>query len=232
MNDEITTKSLNEYGFTTYDFPTEVTEKTELQQLDLDFCKYAQATGANYIEMCKRVAMIHAKLARAGRYGGGQWLAWIEARGLSKDTARRMVTIGENFNMRNLSTLKNLEDMPRGLLYAASKQDASPQAWELLSSSDPTEVEKGKLLLNAEKQIAAARKEFAEGTQRAYNAALEWKSIAKKLPGVYNAPQFCDIREVAECVSVEEANKVMAEQMERHLKNDTIEELVRWMNRA
>ena len=61
-----------------------------------------------------------------------------------------MVTIGENFNSRNLRTLKNLEDMPRGLLYAASKQDSSPVAWELLSSNDPVEVEKGKKLLDAE----------------------------------------------------------------------------------
>lgn len=229
MNDEMTHQSLNEYGFTAYEFPAEVSDKTELQQLDLDFCKYAQATGTNYIEMCKRVAMIHAKLARAGRYGGGQWLAWIEARGLSKDTARRMVTIGENFNSRNLRTLKNLEDMPRGLLYAASKQDASPVAWELLSSSDPAEVERGKKLLDAERKFTAAYKVFKDGTQRAYNAALEWKAIAKALPGVYNAPQFRKIRELAECTSVEEAEEVAAAQAVQDLESATPEELATWL---
>lgn len=229
MNDEMTHQSLNEYGFTAYEFPAEVSDKTELQQLDLDFCKYAQATGTNYIEMCKHVAMIHAKLARAGRYGGGQWYAWIKARGLTEGSARRMQSIGEHFNFANLAELKNLEDMPRGLLYAASKQNASPVAWELLSSSDPAEVERGKKLLDAERKFTAAYKVFKDGTQRAYNAALEWKAIAKALPGVYNAPQFRKIRELAECTSVEEAEEVVAAQAVQDLESATPEELATWL---
>lgn len=229
MNNEMTHQSLNEYGFTAYEFPAEVSDKTELQQLDLDFCKYAQATGTNYIEMCKHVAMIHAKLARAGRYGGGQWYAWIKARGLTEGSARRMQSIGEHFNSANLAELKNLEDMPRGLLYAASKQNASPVAWELLSSSDPAEVERGKKLLDAERKFTAAYKVFKDGTQRAYNAALEWKAIAKALPGVYNAPQFRKIRELAECTSVEEAEEVVAAQAVQDLESSTPEELAAWL---
>lgn len=54
--------SLNEYGFESYSFPAEVAEHDDLQDLDLEFCKFAQATGTNYIEMCKRVAAIHASL--------------------------------------------------------------------------------------------------------------------------------------------------------------------------
>ena len=154
--------SLNEYGFESYSFPAEVAEHDDLQALDLEFCKFAQATGTNYIEMCKRVAAIHAKLARAGRYGGGQWLAWCKIRGLGKDTAYRMTTIGDNFNVRNLSTLNTLqlENMPKSLLYAASKNNVSPVTWELLSSSDPQDVEIGKGLLEAEKHLDTAREEF------------------------------------------------------------------------
>ena len=229
MNNEMTHQNLNEYGFTAYEFPAEVSDAAELQQIDLDFCKYAQATGTNYIEMCKRVAMLHAKLARAGRYGGGQWLAWCKARGLGHGTAVRMQTIGEHFNASSLDTFKNLEDMPRGLLYAASKQDASPVAWELLSSSDPAEVERGKQLLDAERKFTAAYKVFKDGTQRAYNAALEWKAIAKDLPGVYNAPQFRDIREIAECSSIEEAEEVVAAQVTRWAKSATPEERAAWL---
>ena len=43
--------SLNEYGFESYSFPAEVAEHDDLQALDLEFCKFAQATGTNYIEM-------------------------------------------------------------------------------------------------------------------------------------------------------------------------------------
>ena len=53
--------SLNEYGFESYSFPAEVAEHDDLQALDLEFCKFAQATGTNYIEMCKRVAAIHLR---------------------------------------------------------------------------------------------------------------------------------------------------------------------------
>lgn len=229
MNNELTTQNLNEYGFSVYEFPAEVAEKAELRQLDLDFCKYAQATGTNYIEMCKRVAMIHTKLARAGRYGGGQWLAWCEARGLSKDTAHRMTTIGENFNMRNLRTLKSLEDMPRGLLYAASKQDASPLVWELLSSNDPAEVEKGKVLLDAERQIAAARKEFENGAKQAYQAAQEWEETAYRVPRLYNDPEYHDVRELAECGDEKEAIEVLFDQIERQILESTPEELAAWL---
>lgn len=230
MNNEMTHQNLNEYGFAAYEFPAEVSDAAELQQIDLDFCKYAQATGTNYIEMCKRVAMLHAKLARAGRYGGGQWYAWIKARGLTEGSARRMQAIGEHFNSANLAELKNLEDMPRGLLYAASKQDASPVAWELLSSSDPAEVERGKKLLDAERQLAAGYKMFKDETQRTYNAALEWKAIAKALPGVYNAAQFRNIREIAECSSVEEAEEVVTAQVVRWVESATPEERAAWLN--
>lgn len=108
MNEQNTmaTSAMNEYGFQAYTFPAEMEERGELQRIDLDFCKYAQATGSNYIETCKRVAAMHAKLARAGRYGGGQWTAWCKARGLSEGSARRMVTIGDNFNSANLAELK------------------------------------------------------------------------------------------------------------------------------
>lgn len=230
MNDEMTHQSLNEYGFTAYEFPAEVSDAAELQQIDLDFCKYAQATGTNYIEMCKRVAMIHAKLARAGRYGGGQWLAWIEARGLSERSARRMQAIGEHFNAGNLPVLKNLEDMPRGLLYAASKQNASPVAWELLSSNDPVEVEKGKKLLDAENQIIAARKDFEAGAKQAYKAAQEWVEISHRSPQICNDPQYRDVRELAECMDEKEAIDVLFDQVERKILESTPEELATWLN--
>lgn len=131
--------SLNEYGFESYSFPAEVAEHDDLQALDIEFCKFAQATGTNYIEMCKRVAAIYAKLARAGRYGGGQWTAWCTARGLSEGSSRRMTTICERFNSANLAELNTLqlENMPKSLLYAASKNNVPPVTWELLSSSTP-----------------------------------------------------------------------------------------------
>ena len=57
--------SLNEYGFESYSFLAEVAEHDDLQALDLEFCKFAQATGTNYIEMCKRVAAIHENSRRS-----------------------------------------------------------------------------------------------------------------------------------------------------------------------
>lgn len=231
MNNELTAQSLNEYGFSVYEFPAEVAEKTELRQLDLDFCKYAQATGANYIEMCKRVAMIHAKLARAGRYGGGQWLAWCEARGLGHGTVVRMLTIGEHFNVSSADTLKNLDNIPRGLLYAASKQNAGPLVWELLSSNDPAEVEKGKGLLDVEKRIIAAREEFEVGAKQAYKAAQEWVEISHRYPQICNDPQYRDVRELAECMDEKEAIDVLFDQVERKILESTPEELSEWLNK-
>ena len=181
MNEQNTmaTSAMNEYGFQTYTFPAEMEERGELQRIDLDFCKYAQATGSNYIETCKRVAAMHAKLARAGRYGGGQWLAWCQARGLGKATAHRMITIGDSFNVSNLETLKNLESLPHSLLYAASKVQASPITMELLASGDPEKVKKGKKLLDAEKMLQEAREEFQQATEQCWNAARSWADAAR-----------------------------------------------------
>lgn len=222
--------SLNEYGFESYSFPAEVAEHDDLQALDLEFCKFAQATGTNYIEMCKRVAAIHAKLARAGRYGGGQWLAWCKIRGLGKDTAYRMTTIGDNFNVRNLRTLNTLqlENMPKSLLYAASKNNVSPVTWELLSSSDPQDVEIGKGLMEAEKHLDTAR----EGFRLALDAAKKWYAIEQQHPGMFTGNHSYEImRQVAQCVTVAEVAALVDERLnkfctEKPLNQRTPEEVV------
>ena len=234
MNEQNTmaTSAMNEYGFQAYTFPAEMEERGELQRIDLDFCKYAQATGSNYIETCKRVAAMHAKLARAGRYGGGQWLAWCQARGLSEATARRMATIGDNFNIVNLTTLKNLESLPHSLLYAASKVQASPITMELLASGDPEKVKKGKKLLDAEKMLQEAREEFLQATEQCWDAARSWADAARKYPALYNAPEYAEIREIGECSTVEEANDVMFRQFENMLKTSTPEEIAARMQAA
>ena len=206
--------SLNEYGFESYSFPAEVAEHDDLQALDLEFCKFAQATGTNYIEMCKRVAAIHAKLARAGRYGGGQWLAWCKIRGLGKDTAYRMTTIGDNFNVRNLSTLNTLqlENMPKSLLYAASKNNVSPVTWELLSSSDPQDVEVGKGLLETEKYLDTARENF----RLALDAAKKWYAIEQQHPGMFTGNHSYEImRQVAQCDTVAEVEALVDERLNK-----------------
>lgn len=206
--------SLNEYGFESYSFPAEVAEHDDLQALDLEFCKFAQATGTNYIEMCKRVAAIHAKLARAGRYGGGQWLAWCKIRGLGKDTAYRMTTIGDNFNVRNLRTLNTLqlENMPKSLLYAASKNNVSPVTWELLSSSDPQDVEVGKGLMEAEKHLDTAREEF----RLALDAAKKWYAIEQQHPGMFTGNHSYEImRQVAQCDTVAEVEALVDERLNK-----------------
>lgn len=234
MNEQNTmaTSAMNEYGFRAYTFPAEMEERGELQRIDLDFCKYAQATGSNYIETCKRVAAMHAKLARAGRYGGGQWLAWCQARGLSEATARRMATIGDNFNIVNLTTLKNLESLPHSLLYAASKVQASPITMELLASGDPEKVKKGKKLLDAEKRLQEAREEFLQATEQCWDAARSWADEARKYPALYNAPEHAEIREVGECSTWEEAKDVMLRQFENMLKTSTPEEIAARMQAA
>ncbi len=221
--------SLNEYGFESYSFPAEVAEHDDLQALDLEFCKFAQATGTNYIEMCKRVAAIHAKLARAGRYGGGQWLAWCKIRGLGKDTAYRMTTIGDNFNVRNLSTLNTLqlENMPKSLLYAASKNNVSHVTWELLSSSDPQDVEIGKGLLEAEKHLDTAREEF----RLALDAAKKWYAIEQQHPGMFTGNHSYEImRQIAQCNNVAEVAALVDERLnkfctEKPLNQRTSEEV-------
>lgn len=234
MNEQNTmvTSAMNEYGFQAYTFPAEMEERGELQRIDLDFCKYAQATGSNYIETCKRVAAMHAKLARAGRYGGGQWTAWCKARGLSEGNARKMVTIGNNFNSAQCAELKNLDSMPRSLLYAASKVQASPITMELLASGDPEKVKKGKKLLDAEKRLQGAREEFLQATEQCWNAAKNWADAARKYPALYNAPEHTEIREVGECSTVEEANDVMLRQFENMLKTSTPEEIAARMQAA
>ena len=234
MNEQNTmaTSAMNEYGFQAYTFPAEMEERGELQRIDLDFCKYAQATGSNYIETCKRVAAMHAKLARAGRYGGGQWLAWCQARGLSNATAHRMITIGDSFNVSNLETLKNLESLPHSLLYAASKVQASPVTMELLASGDPEKVKKGKKLLDVEKRLQEAREEFQQGTEQYWNAARRFADEARKYPALYNAPEYAEIREIGECSTVEEANDVMFRQFENMLKTSTPEEIAARMQAA
>lgn len=206
--------SLNEYGFESYSFPAEVAEHDDLQALDLEFCKFAQATGTNYIEMCKRAAAIHAKLARAGRYGGGQWLAWCKIRGLGKDTAYRMTTIGDNFNVRNLRTLNTLqlENMPKSLLYAASKNNVSPVTWELLSSSDPQDVEVGKGLLEAEKYLDTAREEF----RLALDAAKKWYAIEQQHPGMFTGNHSYEImRQIAQCNTAAEVEALTDERLNK-----------------
>lgn len=226
--------SLNEYGFESYAFPAEVAEHDDLQALDLEFCKFAQAAGTNYIEMCKRVAAIHAKLARAGRYGGGQWLAWCKVRGLNRETARRMGTIGDNFNVQNLCTLNaaQLENMPRTLLYAASKGNASPVTWELLSSNDPKDVEIGKGLLEAEKHLDAAREEF----RLALDAAKKWYAIEQQHPGMFAGNYSYEImRQIAQCNTVAEVEALVDERLnkfctEKPLNQRTPEEIAAFFN--
>ena len=205
--------SLNEYGFESYSFPAEVAEHDDLQALDLEFCKFAQATGTNYIEMCKRVAAIHAKLARAGRYGGGQWLAWCKVRGLSHTNSERMRTIGNQFNVSNLNTLNalQLENMPKSLLYAASKNNVSPVTWELLSSSDPQDVEVGKGLLEAEKSIAKAREQF----RLALDAAKRWYAIDQQYPGVFGGNKYEIMRQIAQCDTVAEVEALADERLNK-----------------
>lgn len=206
--------SLNEYGFESYSFPAEVAEHDDLQDLDLEFCKFAQATGTNYIEMCKRVAAIHAKLARAGRYGGGQWTAWCTARGLSEGNSRRMTTIGERFNSANLAELNTLqlENMPKSLLYAASKNNVSPVTWELLSSSDPQDVEVGKGLLEAEKHLDPAREEF----RLALDAAKKWYAIEQQHPGMFTGNHSYEImRQIAQCNTVAEVAALVDERLNK-----------------
>lgn len=234
MNEQNTmaTSAMNEYGFQAYTFPAEMEERGELQRIDLDFCKYAQATGSNYIETCKRVAAMHAKLARAGRYGGGQWTAWCKARGLSEGNARKMVTIGNNFNSAQCAELKNLDSMPRSLLYAASKVQASPVTMELLASGDPEKVNKGKKLLDVEKMLQEAREEFQQGTEQCWNAARRFADEARKYPALYNAPEYAEIREIGECSTPEEANDVMLRQFEDMMKTSTPEEIAALMQAA
>lgn len=231
MNEQNTmaTSAMNEYGFRAYTFPAEMEERGELQRIDLDFCKYAQATGSNYIETCKRVAAMHAKLARTGRYGGGQWTAWCKARGVSEGTARKMVTIGNNFNSAQCAELKNLDSMPRSLLYAASKVQASPITMELLASGDPEKVRAGKALLDTEKQLHAAAEEFRRGSEAAWKAARHWADTARRFPALYDAPEYAELREVAECATVEEAHSVMTRQLDKRLETSTPEEIAAWM---
>ena len=172
---------------------------------------------------------MHAKLARAGRYGGGQWTAWCKARGLSEGSARRMVTIGDNFNSANLAELKNLEALPHSLLYAASRQQTSPVTWELLASNDPEKARAGKALLDAEKQLHAAAEEFRRGTEAAWKAARHWADTARRFPALYDAPEYAELREVAECATVEEAHSVMTRQLDKRLETSTPEEIAAWM---
>lgn len=234
MNEQnaMAASAMNEYGFQTYTFPAEMEERTELHRIDLDFCKYAQATGSSYIETCKRVAAMHAKLARAGRYGGGQWTAWCKARGLSEGSARRMVTIGDNFNSANLAELKKLEALPHSLLYAASRQQTSPVTWELLASNDPEKVKNGKKLLDVEKRLHEDREAFLQTTEQCWNSARSWADEARKYPALYHAPEHAEIREIGECSTLEEAKDVMLRQFENMLKTSTPEEIAARMQAA
>ena len=62
--------------------------------------------------------------------------------------------------MLNLSTLNNLEALPRTVLYSACASECTPITWELLTSDDPRQQETGQKLLQAEQQARAATKQM------------------------------------------------------------------------
>lgn len=143
-----------------------------------------------------------------------------------------MATIGDNFNIVNLTTLKNLESLPHSLLYAASKVQASPITMELLASGDQEKVKQGKKLLDAEKMLQEGREIFLQATEQCWNAAKNWADAARKYPALYNAPEYTEIRDVGECSTVEEAKDVMLRQVENMLETSTPEKIAAWMQAA
>lgn len=169
-----TTAPRNEYGFAVFEIPADIEGAAALQAADLAFCREMQATGQHFVAACVQLAIIHDKLARAGRYGGGAWLEWCKRRGLSRKTADNMRHVGEKVNMANLATLNALDLLPRTVLYSACSGECSPITWELLTSDDPQQQEKGRALLEAEQKVAMAQKELRQA----------WESMRAAVPAV------------------------------------------------
>lgn len=152
--------STNEYGFEAFAFPAEIEDAADLQRADLAFCREMQATGQHFIAACVELSVIHDKLAKGGRYSGGTWLEWCKKRGLSRQTADNMRHVGEKSIVLNFGTIKNLEALPRTVLYSACASECSPITWDLLTSDDPQQQETGQKLLLAEQQARAATKQI------------------------------------------------------------------------
>ena len=119
-----------------------------------------QATGPHFIAACVELSVIHGKLAKGGRYGGGTWLEWCKKRGLSRQTADRMQAVGEKVKQANLTRLDSLDLLPRTVLYSACAGECSPITWDLLTSDDPRQQESGQKLLQAEQKARAATKQM------------------------------------------------------------------------
>ncbi|MBD5094102.1 MAG: hypothetical protein HDT26_07425 [Subdoligranulum sp.] len=150
----------NEYGFEAFAFPTEIEDAADLQRADLAFCREMQATGQHFIAACVELSVIHDKLAKGGRYGGGMWREWCKRRGLSVGTSENMRKVGERVKCSNFEHLEALEALPRTVLYSACAGECLPITWDLLTSDDPRQQECGQKLLQAEQQVRAATKQM------------------------------------------------------------------------
>lgn len=57
-----TSGSLNEFGFSAYQFPAEISEREDLQQLDLAYCRHAKATDLKPCLRCGRLPRIRYRM--------------------------------------------------------------------------------------------------------------------------------------------------------------------------
>lgn len=164
--------STNEYGFEAFTFPAGIEDAADLQRADLAFCREMQATGQHFIAACVDLSVIHDKLARNGRYGGGTWREWCKKRGLSVGRSENMRKVGDRVKCSNFEHLESLEALPRTVLYSACAGECSPITWDLLTSDDPRQQECGQKLLQAEQQARAATKQMRKN----------WEDMRAELP--------------------------------------------------
>lgn len=137
---------------------------------DQEFDFHAARVREEYGFACVYLARVHDLTARAGRYGGGTWTKWCEAKGLSEGTAKRMLEIGDGFKSANLADLKNLAVFGKGELRAIATS-GSEEVKEAATAGD-TERVKGLLAqLKATEAAKAEAERKVKGLETSYRTA-------------------------------------------------------------
>lgn len=153
----LTAAPASEIAAPAFDFGAlgELAEQAAEDDQEFDF--HAARSREEYGFACVYLARVHDLTARAGRYGGGTWTKWCEAKGLSGGTAKRMLEIGDSFKSAKLADLKNLAVFGKGELRAIATS-GSEEIKEAAAAGDTERVEE----LLAQLKAAEAAKRLAE----------------------------------------------------------------------
>ena len=166
----LTAAPATEIATPAFDFAAlgELAEQAAEDDQEFDF--HAARSREEYGFACVYLARVHDLTARAGRYGGGTWTKWCEAKGLSEGTAKRMLEIGDSFKSAKLADLKNLAVFGKGELRAIATS-GNEEIKEAAVAGDTERVEELLAQLKAAEAAREAAEKKAQGLKASYNTA-------------------------------------------------------------